>query len=102
MKSDLEVEIAKHSGKIVQNDSEIVTHYIAAYNDFSVKETADYYGRNVLSIDWIHDSIKAKKLQDFSPRYLIYAQDVLIQINKLLYGKYGDSFYKDIDVDEPK
>ncbi|EAR99063.1 ATP-dependent DNA ligase (macronuclear) [Tetrahymena thermophila SB210] len=99
-KAQIEKGIVANGGKKVQNDSNLVTHYIASHYDFKVQVIGDHYKVNVLSLQWVKDCIKKKTLLDYSPRYIIYGQDQLLERNKLLYDQYGDSYYKDVDEDE--
>ncbi|EGR30594.1 hypothetical protein IMG5_128250, partial [Ichthyophthirius multifiliis] len=99
-KQNLQFSIISNNGQVFQNDSGKVTHYLAYMHDFRVQAIINNYKVNVLKPKWVFDCIKRKEILDYAPKYITFAQEELKQRNIALYDKYGDPYFKEIDVEE--
>lgn len=101
-KKELETMILKHGGKRVQNCLESTTLAVAAEKDFRTGAINQKYGLSVLSVEWLVESIKNGRLEDFKPRFIIENSEWLKLRNKEKFDKFGDDFFEDTNLNELK
>lgn len=102
-KAQLESLVKEHGGAVVQNPLRVTEGKAIALADranghvTSLKKKEDV---NIITPKWVLDCIKQGSLVPYEEGHLYHATDVAHAIAAEYTDKYGDSYYRDLDVDE--
>ncbi|KAJ4392086.1 DNA ligase (ATP) [Gnomoniopsis smithogilvyi] len=102
-KPELENLIREHSGIIVQQPARVRDGDVVALADRQTARTLplmNFEGINIITPKWIFDAINSKYLLPYEKSHLFFATDDMVALAEQNTDKFGDSYCRDVDVEE--
>lgn len=102
-KPELENLIKEHGGTVVQQPARVRDGDVVPLADRQTARTLplmNFEGVNIIAPKWILDSIKNKCLLPYEKGHLFFATDDMIALAEQNTDQYGDSYCRDVDLEE--
>lgn len=102
-KPELENLIKEHGGTVVQQPARVRDGDVVPLADRQTARTLplmDFEGVNIIAPKWILDSINNNHLLPYETSHLFVATDDMIALAEQNTDPYGDSYCRDVDVEE--
>ncbi|CAN8096894.1 unnamed protein product [Discula destructiva] len=102
-KTELETLIKEHGGTVVLQPSKVregVVVPLADRETLRTRAVMKFEGVNIITPKWIVDSINNNYLLPYEKRHLFVATDEMLELAERTVDQHGDSYCRDVDVEE--